>query len=455
VAGPLLLRGTVMHVPRDPFREGGALEAFEDGGVLVDAGVVRATGDFGELSRRHPGAAVDDRSGALILPGLVDAHVHYPQVPAIGAFGMRLLEWLERRALPEEARYADAGYAAERADAFLRLLAANGTTTAMVFGAHFAPAMDAFFGAAERSGLRIVAGLTVSDRNLGEALRTTPERALKQGLELARRWHGRGRLAYAVTPRFALSCGEGMLAACRELLAAVPGLYLTSHINENTEEIAGVRALHPEASDYLDAYDRFGLVGERSVLAHDVHPSPRELARLAEAGAAVAHCPSSNLTLGSGLFPLRRHIDAGVRLALGSDVGAGVGFGLFKEALAAHQVQMLRPDGELLDAARALYLATGAGARALGLGELVGDLAPGKQADLVVVRPPPGSTLAELLRFAGSAEAALSAVLALAREESIEEVLVAGERVHRRGGGTGGSGPGGGPGLDAGAPAGP
>ena len=430
---PTLLRGSVMHAPRDPFREGGTLEAWDDGAVLLDGDVVGAVGDYAELSRRHPHAAVDDRSGAVVLPGLVDAHVHYPQVAAIGAVGMRLLEWLERRALPEETRYADVAYAAERAAAFLRLLAASGTTTAMVFGAHFAPAMDVFFQAAERSGLRIFAGLCVSDRDLAGPLHTTPERALREGLELAQRWHGRGRLAYAVTPRFALSCGEALLAACGELVAAVPGLHVTTHINENLEEIAGVRARYPGAADYLDAYDRFGLVGPRTVLAHDVHPRDRELARLAESGAAVAHCPSSNLTLGSGLFPLRRHLDAGVPVALGSDVGAGAGFGVLKEALTAHQVQMLRPDGEPLDAVRALYLATAAGARALGVGDRVGDLTPGKQADLVVVRPPPGSTLAELLRFAADAEAALSALVALAREESVEEVMVAGERVYRRG----------------------
>lgn len=430
MAGPRLLRATVMHVPRDPFRGGGALEAYEDGAVLLDDGVVRDVGDYAEVAGRHPEAAVDDRRGAIIVPGLVDTHVHYPQVPAIGAVGMRLLAWLERRALPEEARYADAAYADVRAAAFLRLLAANGTTTAMVFGAHFAPAMDAFFRAAARSGLRIVAGLCVSDRNLTSALHTTPERALAQGLHLARRWHGHGRLAYAVTPRFAVSCGEAMLAACGELLAALPGLYLTSHVNESVEEIAAVRSLHAAATDYLDAYDRFGLVGRRTLLAHDVHPGERELTRLAEAGAAVAHCPTSNLMLGSGLFPLARHLDLGIRVALGSDVGAGVGFGLFKEALAAHQIQMLRGDGEPLDAARTLYLATAAGARALGMEQRVGDLAPGKQADLVVLRPPPGSTLAELLPFAEDAEAALAAVVALAREESVEEVLVAGERVH-------------------------
>jgi guanine deaminase len=443
-----LLRGTVMHVPRDPFEYDGALEAFDDGALALKDGRVLEAGDYAALRRRYPGAAVDDRRGAVVLPGLVDAHVHYPQVPVLGAVGMRLLAWLERRTLPEEARYADADYAAARADVFLRLLAAGGTTTALVFGAHFAPAMERFFQAAERSGLRIAAGLTVADRNLRAELHTTPERALADGLELARRWHGRGRLRYAVTPRFALSAGEDLLGACGELLRALPGLLFTTHLNESREEIEAVRGLFPWADDYLATYERFGLVGERSLFAHDVHPRQSELERLAAASATVVHCPTSNVSLGSGLFPLRRHLDTGVRLALGTDVGAGTGFGVLKEALAAHQVQMLREDGAALDPTRLLHLATGAGARALGLGGVVGDFLPGREADLVVVRPQQGSTLAEVLAHAEDASSALAALITLAREESVEEVRVGDQRVH------------GGPpveraGLDADPPAGP
>lgn len=444
-----LLRGTVMHVPRDPFAQAGALEALADGALALEGGKVAGVGDFAALRRRHPAAPVDDRRGAVLLPGLVDAHVHYPQVPVIGAAGMRLLEWLERRTFPEEARYADGAYAARRARAFLRLLAANGTTTALVFGAHFAPAMDLFFGQAERSGLRIAAGLTVSDRNLPSELCTTPRQALEDGLELARRWHGRGLLRYAVTPRFALSAGEELLASCGELLAQVPGALFTTHLNESEEEIAAVRDLFPWARDYLDSYQRFGLVTPVSSFAHDVHPAERELSALAAGGASVVHCPTSNLTLGSGLFPLGRHLAAGVRVALGSDVGAGAGFGILKEALAAQQVQMLRSGGVLLDPARLLYLATAAGARSLGLEGVVGDFRPGSEADLVVLRPPPGSTLAEVLAAAPDAEAALAAVVSLAGEESVEEVRVAGKVVHPAPAGPPGSG------LDAGTPAAP
>lgn len=427
---PTLLRGTVMHVPRDPFLEGGVLEAEGDGALALEGGTVLAVGDYAAVRRRFPAAEVDDRRGAVILPGLVDAHVHYPQVPVIGTVGLRLLPWLEHRTLPEEARYAEPAYAADRAEVFLRLLAGSGTTTALVFGSHFAPAMERFFRAAERSGLRVAAGLAVADRNLREELHTTPERALADGLELARRWHGRGRLRYAVTPRFALSSGEALLEACGELLGTRPDLLFTTHLNESTEEIAAVERLFPWAGDYLATYERFGLVGERSLFAHDVHPGDGELGRLAAARSTVVHCPTSNISLGSGLFPLRRHLDAGVRLALGTDVGAGTGFGVLKEALAAHQVQMLRADGVALDPARLLYLATGAGARSVGLGGVVGDFTPGREADLVVVRPRRGSTLGEVLKHARDADAALGALITLAGEADVEEVRVAGERVH-------------------------
>jgi len=419
-----------MHVPRDPFLEGGVLEAEGDGALALEGGTVLAVGDYAAVRRRFPAAEVDDRRGAVILPGLVDAHVHYPQVPVIGTVGLRLLPWLEHRTLPEEARYAEPAYAADRAEVFLRLLAGSGTTTALVFGAHFAPAMERFFRAAERSGLRVAAGLAVADRNLREELHTTPERALADGLELARRWHGRGRLRYAVTPRFALSSGEALLEACGELLGTRPDLLFTTHLNESTEEIAAVERLFPWAGDYLATYERFGLVGERSLFAHDVHPGDGELGRLAAARSTVVHCPTSNISLGSGLFPLRRHLDAGVRLALGTDVGAGTGFGVLKEALAAHQVQMLRADGVALDPARLLYLATGAGARSVGLGGVVGDFTPGREADLVVVRPRRGSTLGEVLKHARDADAALGALITLAGEADVEEVRVAGERVH-------------------------
>lgn len=429
-----LYRARVLDVPRDPF-QGGALRADSDCGLLVTGGAIAERGAFPAVRARHPGEPVLDLRAGLLLPGLVDAHVHFPQLRSIGALGMPLLEWLERCALPEEARLADAGYARAVAGEFVTALADAGTTTALVFGAHFAPAVDVLFEAAAARGLRVTCGLVVSDRGLRPDLRTTPQRAYDEGLALAGRWHGNGRNRYAVTPRFSLSCTDGMLASCAALHEEVAGSWLTSHLNENLAEIERVRELF--GCGYLDSYDRHGLVGARSVFAHDVHPAGAELKLLAARGASVAHCPTSNATLGSGLFPMGAHLAHGVGVALGTDVGAGAGFSLFKEALQAYFIQQLSGgDGVPLTAAHLLYLATRAGADALGLGGQVGDLSEGKQFDAVWLRPPAGSALSAGLTHAQSPEDALSKVFALATPADLRAVWVAGERVTGRSGET-------------------
>jgi guanine deaminase len=402
--------------------------ALSDGAVAVTGGKVDEVGDFSELRRRHPAAEVHDHRDAVLLPGFVDAHVHYPQLPVVGAMGLRLLEWLEYRTLPEEARFAEPEYARLRARAFLQALVRNGTTSALVFGAHFPAAMDAFFQEAERSGLRIAAGLVVGDRELRDELHTDPDTAYRESLSLARRWHGRGRLRYAVTPRFSLSCSDGLLAACGAVASEVAGALVTSHLNETPAEIVVVADLFPSAASYLETYARHGLVRARSVYAHNVHPGDGELSELAAAQAAVCHCPSSNMFLGSGLFPMRRHLAHGVMLALGSDVGAGTGPSMLKEGLAAYQAQMLHEQGAPLGPAHLLFLATAAGAKALDLSE-VGWFGPGMEFDAVLLRAPEGSTLAEVWRHSPSPEATLAAAFTMAREESVAAVFVAGERL--------------------------
>jgi guanine deaminase len=427
-----LLRARVAHTPRDPFAGDGALEAFDDGAVAFAGGRILATGPYPAVRADHPDADVVDARDAFLLPGLVDTHVHYPQLGVIGAMGLDLLDWLTTRTLPAEARMADVEHARATAETFVRALAANGTTTALVFGSHFVPAQEALFAAAEAAGLRIASGLVLSDRSLRPELGTTPERAYEESRALIERWHGRGRLRYAVSPRFSVSCSEGLLEACGAAIAAAPGVLVTSHLNESPREIARVAELFPWARDYLETYERFGLVRDCAVYAHDVHPSDDELRRLAAAGAAVAHCPSSNAFLGSGIFAMRRHRDHGVHFGLGTDVGAGTGPGMLKEALTAYQVQMIAEQGEPLGPAHLLHLATSAGAAALGLGDEVGDLTPGKCADMVLLRPPAGSTLEAVLAESPSWEAALGALFSLAREESVAEVRVGGEVVFAR-----------------------
>lgn len=430
---PLIVRAQVLHTPRDPFRHEGALEAFSDGGVAFENGVILATGDFTRVRGEFPDAEVQHEQDALLLPGLVDTHVHYPQLGMVGAMGLELLDWLEQRALPEEMRMAEPAHAELAARDFVAGLAAAGTTTALVFGSHFPAAQELLFEEAERVGLRIASGLVASDRRLPTPLLAEPEQAYEAGLALARRWHGRGRLRYAVTPRFSLSCSEGMLESCGALHRELGAALMTSHINESPAETAAVSGLFPWAGDYLETYERYGLVGPRTVLAHDVHPEDGELVRLAGAGASVAHCPASNAFLGSGSFSMARHLQHGVTFALGTDVGAGTGLSLLKEGLMAYQVQMLLAEGFRLAPRHLLYLSTKAGADALGLGAEVGDLTPGRSADYVLMRPPAGSTLDVALRNSSSAEQALGSLFTLAREESVQEVRVAGERVFRRG----------------------
>ena len=427
-----LYRGTLLDTPENPFT-GGALRAEADGALLVHGGTIVERGTFAALRARHPREDVVDLSGGLVLPGFVDTHVHFPQVRAIGGLGMPLLDWLERCALPEEALLADGRYAEEVAREVVAGLAQAGTTTALVFGAHYAPAVDALFTEAARVGLRVTSGLVVSDRVLRDDLLTSPERAYDEGRALARRWHGVGRNRYAVTPRFALSCSPALLDSCASLLADVPGTWMTTHINENPREVAEVIRVC-DAAHYLEAYDRHGLVGARAVLAHNVHPTDDELKLLAARDAVVAHCPTSNCALGSGLFPMKRHVEAGVRVALGSDVGAGTGFCLFKEGLQAYFLQqLLGGQGLALQPAHLLHLATVAGADALGLAD-VGDLGVGKRFDAIWLRPRPATTLDVVLRNANGVDDALAKAFALACPADVERVWVEGEEISRRGG---------------------
>lgn len=425
-----IIHADVFHAPRNAFRDSSALEVISDAGLLLDDGRIQALGPYSEIRKAHPEAEVRDLRGGYLLPGLVDTHVHFPQVRVLGGLGHSLLDWLDRHTLPEEARMAGPAYAADVAKEFLHCLASHGTTTAMVFGAHFLPAMEIFFEAARKSGLRIASGLAISDRMLLPSLCQTPDAAYHQSRELIRRYHDCGGLIYAVTPRFALSASEAMLEVCQSLMSESPGIRIQTHINENPLEVREVARLFPWAADYLAVYERFGLAGSRSVLAHNVHATDAELARLAASGAAISHCPCSNAALGSGIFPMRRHLAAGVRFALGTDVGGGIGFGLLKEALQAYLMQRVANDGMVLTSAQMMYLATLAGAEALGVDSETGDLTPGKSADYVCIRPPAGSPLAMVAAHADSADDLLSAIFTLAGQESIAEVCARGRRVY-------------------------
>ena len=423
-----IFRARAIDTPEDPFA-GGILRGADDVALAVAEGVIIARGDPATVVRDHPDHGVVDVRDGVLLPGLVDTHLHYPQVRAIGAMGMPLLEWLEHCALPEECKLASDDYAKQVAREFCFGMMSAGTTSGLVFGSHFAPAVDALFTEATRLGLRVTSGLVVSDRGLPEPLLTTPQRAFDEAVGLAERWHGVGRSRYAVTPRFSLSASEAILDACASVRTKVPDALFTSHVNENPAEVAEVAGLFAGSGSYVDTYDHHGLLDPGAVLAHNVHATDAELAVLAERGTSVAHCPTSNAALGSGLFPLRRHLAAGVRVALGSDVGAGTGFSLFKEGLQAYFGQRLLGEaGYPLTSTHLLHLATRAGASAIGLDD-VGDLSVGRQFDAILVRPRLGDPLDVCLRHAASPEEALSKIFALSGVSDLAAVWIGGDQV--------------------------
>lgn len=374
-------RGEILSVARDPRDHPGAVRHEPDGLLVVEDGIVVARGDHADLAGRFAGVATEAVAG-LIVPGFVDAHVHYPQMDRIAAHGAQLLDWLDRHIFPAEKAFADRAHAEAVADAFLDELLRHGTTSALVFPTVHAHSVDALFAAALERRMRIVSGKVLMD--LGpDGLADTPEAARAETEALIHRWQGRGRLGYAVTPRFALTSSDEQLRVAGALLADHPEVLLHTHLAENRHECAAVAARFPAAADYLDAYDRFGLVGARSVFAHGIHLSDRACARLAESEAGIAVCPSSNLFLGSGFFDFGQADAHGIRLGLGTDIGAGTSFSMLHTAGLAYQAALSREYP--IDPFRALYLATAGSAALLRIADRVGSLEPGQEADFAVL----------------------------------------------------------------------
>ena len=366
----LALRGAVIDFRDDPFLvDASAAFRYEpDALVICSDGRIQAVGPYDELAGHLPDGLTPVRyPDALICAGLIDAHVHYVQTGIIGAYGDRLLDWLDDYTFVAEQAFADPANASAMAGVFCRELLRNGTTSAVAFCAVYPASVDALFEEAERRGMRMVAGKVLMDRNAPAALLDTPQRAYDESKALIERWHGRGRALYAVTPRFAPTSSEAELDAAGALRREHPGTYVQSHLSESADEVAWVRALFPASSDYVDVYAGHGLVGRGSIFAHGVHLTDPEWERLHETGTALAHCPTSNLFLGSGLFDLARAKDPRrpVDVALGTDVGAGTSLSMLATMNEAYKVAALR--GTHVRAVKAFYLATLGAARALGL----------------------------------------------------------------------------------------
>ena len=427
-------RAALLHCLADP-REVGveqSHEYFEDGLLVVADGKVAQIGHAAELlPTLAAGTEVVEYPNALITPGFVDTHIHYPQTGMIASYGEQLLDWLETYTFPTERAFADKAHAGEVAEVFLDELLRNGTTTALVFGSVHKESVDAFFEACEKRNLRMIAGKVLMDRNAPDYLTDTAETGYADSKELIERWHGKGRLHYAVTPRFAPTSTPEQLALAGQLFKEYPDLYMHTHLSENRKEIEWVRELFPERQGYLDVYDHHGLIGARSVFAHGVHLCDEECRRLGETGSAVAFCPTSNLFLGSGLFDLEKVEGFGVRVGLGTDVGAGTSFSQLQSLNEAYKVMQLQ--GKKLDPFKSLYLATLGGARALYLDDRIGNLQPGKDADFVVLDYQATPLIDYRMRQARTLEEKLFALTILGDDRALKETFAAGESVHRKG----------------------
>lgn len=381
------IRGSFLDFVDDPFyvSEAESVRYIADGLLVLEDGKVKELGSYESLQAQYAGVSVTAYPEMLIMPGFIDTHIHFPQTGIIAAYGEQLLEWLNKYIFPTESKFKDQAYAEEVAAIFLDELLKNGTTTALVFAAVFPESVDAFFAQAEQRNLRMVAGKVMMDRNAPDFITDTAETSYQDSKQLIEKWHKRGRLRYAVTPRFAPTSTKEQLRLAGQLLQEFPDVLMHTHISENINEVSWVKELFPDCQGYLDAYDQAGLVGDRSVFAHGIHLTDAEFERLSEAQSAIAFCPTSNLFLGSGLFKIEqaKSVEHPVKVGLGTDVGAGTSFSMLQTANEAYKVAQLRQ--QKLSPFKALFLATLGGARALSLAEVIGNFDSGKEADFVVL----------------------------------------------------------------------
>ncbi|WGK59060.1 guanine deaminase [Pantoea sp. SS70] len=402
----------------------------EDGLLTLRDGKVVSLESWQIAEGRVDPTRVIDLRGKLIVPGFIDTHIHYPQTEMIGAFGEQLLEWLNQYTFPVESQYHCPDHAAKMSAFFLHQLLSNGTTTALVFGTVHKQSVDSLFSAAQQLDMRLIAGKVMMDRNAPEYLTETPEESYQHTRELIERWHQRGRLSYALTPRFAPTSSPELLDKVRQLREEFPDVWMHTHLSENPQEIAWVKALFPERAGYLDVYHHHQLTGKRSVFAHCLHLEDQEWQCLHDTDSSIAFCPTSNLFLGSGLFNIKRCWQQGVRMGIGTDVGAGTTFNLLQTLGEAYKVGQLQQ--YKLSACEAFYHATLGGAHALDLDDVIGNFNPGKEADFVVLDA--AVSPLQKLRNANSKDIweRLFVMMTLGDDRNIAQTWVSGKPVWQR-----------------------
>ena len=421
-----LILGQTLTFADDPFKVPVAEATIHEprGGVVVEDGLIVALGPADELLHAHPHATVTDMGSRLLTAGFVDSHAHYPQTRIIASWGKRLVDWLNTYTFPEEARFGDAGYALETAGRYLDLTLMNGTTTVCSYCTIHPESVDAFFVEARKRGLRAVAGKTCMDRNAPDNLRDTAQSSHDDSQRLLERWHGVDRLGYAITPRFSPTSTPEQLEALGALWAEHPECLMQTHISEQTDEVEWALSLHPEARDYLETYEMHGLLGEGALYGHAIHLTERERTRIAEAGASVVHCPTSNTFIGSGLLDLAGLAASGNRIALATDTGGGSSFSMLRAMAAAYEIAQLR--GAALHPAQLYWLATAGSARAMRLDEKIGRLAPGLEADLIALDLASTPAIAQRANRAEDIWEALFPTIMMGDDRAVAQVWVAG-----------------------------
>ncbi|GGB14225.1 guanine deaminase [Agarivorans gilvus] len=428
-----LHRGSILHFPRSTLNPGEHYQYWEDGVLVVSQGKIEFLGAATEFFAAQPDAAqlpIEQHQG-LIIPGLIDSHVHYPQVEIIASYGKQLLDWLNTYTFPAERQFANAAYASAQAVFFLKQLFAHGTTTASVFATVHPQSVNSFFEAAERYNARMICGKILMDRHCPDFLQDTPEQGYRDSKQLIEQWHKQGRALYAITPRFAPTSSEAQLAKAGQLASEHPDTFIQTHLSENTNEVQWINELFPDHSDYLAVYEAHGLVRERALFGHGIHLTDREYIGLAQAGATISFCPSSNLFLGSGLFNYQRALAEGVSVALASDVGGGTSLSMFANQADAYKVCQLQQTS--LSPFESLYLCTQGAAQSMGLADKVGNLNVGTEADFVVLNLNATPMLSQRVQHSRNLSDTLFALTTLGDDRLIAKTYIAGQQVYQQG----------------------
>ena len=421
-----ILRGRTLSFHRRPdgLSDNASYTYREDGGLLIDAGMIAAEGDYAAIAKANPEAEVTDHQPHLILPGFIDPHLHFPQMQVIASFGTRLIEWLNTYTFPEEMRFSDKAHGDWIAGQLFKTLIANGTTTAAAYCTSHPNSVDAFFEAAESRNMRMIGGKVLMDRNAPKGLLDTPKSAYDDTFALANKWHGRGRAHYCVTPRFAITSTPEQMEVAQSLVKSLSDCYVQTHLGETPEEIAFATSLFPDAPDYTGIYESYGLLGQKTLLGHCIHLTDREVEVIAATQSVAVSCPTSNLFLGSGLFPRQRLLNQGVRIALATDIGGGTSYSMLRTLDEFYKVLQL--GREVHDPLNAFYQITRGNAESLGLADKIGTLDAGTEADIVVLNANATPPMALRMERVSTLAEELFVLQTLGDDRAVVETYVAG-----------------------------